>query len=113
MLKMYNEYRSKLCEIRVWCLCLTNENSVSSSERGQGRKQNFEGEETELLAPSAKHGTCQQRIQQVEDIVEKLREKHGKKFSVEKLNTWAHMINMGKHNSYDTPPNLPYFGKHF
>ena len=113
VLKMYNEYRSKRCEIHLGCLCLTNENSVSSSERDQGRKLNHEGEETELLAPSVKRGTCQQQIQQVEDIVEKLREKHGKKFSVEKVNAWAHMINMGKHSSYDAPPNFPYFDKHF
>ena len=109
---MYNEYYSKHCEIRLWCLCLTNENRVSNSEKSQGKKRNREAEETELLAPSAKRGTCQQRMQQVEDIVDKLHEKHGKNYSVERLNAWAHMINMGKHNSYDMPPNLPYFGKH-
>jgi len=48
----------------------------------------------------------------VKDIVDKLHEKLGKNYSVEKLNTWAHMINMGKHNSYDISPNLSYFGKH-
>ena len=26
-----------------------------------------------------------------------------------KLNAWAHLIQMGKHGSYDCPPDLPYF----
>jgi len=44
----------------------------------------------------------------VEKIVASLREKHSQ-YSVEKLNVWAHMIHMGKHASYEVPPNLPYF----
>ena len=27
------------------------------------------------------------------------------------LNAWAHMIQMGKHSSYEDPPNYPYFGR--
>jgi len=27
------------------------------------------------------------------------------------INAWAHMIHMGKHASYDNPPDLPYFKK--
>ena len=40
-----------------------------------------------------------------------LREKHASKHSVEQLNAWAHMIQMGKHASTEEPPALPYFGK--
>ena len=41
----------------------------------------------------------------------KLKEKHAASYNIEKLNAWAHLLHMGKHNSYETPPNLPYFGK--
>ena len=43
--------------------------------------------------------------------MEELKEKRGSKYTVERLNAWAHMINMGKHSSKDDPPNLPFFGK--
>ena len=98
---MYEEYCSKRCEIRLWCMCIMNENSDYE------RKQSYEKEESEPPL-SAKRGTCQQRMEQVDGT---LREKHGDIYSVEKLNAWAHLIHMGKHSSYANPPNLPYFKK--
>ena len=50
-----------------------------------------------------------EKIAQIEEIVSNLQEKHGSKYSVEKLNCWAHMILMKKHTSYDNPPEYPYF----
>ena len=104
--QMYEEYRLKRCVIRLWCLCETKDNAVAVDTKKHGR----ENEEGEPLS-SAKRGTCQQRMQAIEDIVDKLREKHEGEFSIEKLNAWAHMIHMGKHASYDNPPDLPYFKK--
>ena len=40
--------------------------------------------------------------------MEELKEKHGSKYTVERLNAWAHMNNMGKHSSKDDPPDLPF-----
>ena len=93
---MYEEYCSKCCEIRLWCMCIMNENSDNE------RKQSHEKEESEPPL-SAKGGTCQQRMEQVDGIVDTLREKHGDLYSVEKLNAWAHLIHMGKHSSYENP----------
>ena len=45
----------------------------------------------------------------MEDIIKKLKDKHGDSFSVEKLNCWAHMLNVGKHSSCDEPPDVPFF----
>lgn len=50
-------------------------------------------------------------ISEVEKMVKLLQEKHGSSYSVEKLNVWAHMLHIEKHNSYDEPPNVPYFTK--
>ena len=60
-------------------------------------------------APSSKRQAIAKSISEVEDIIKKLKEKHGDDFSVEKLNCWAHMLNVGKHSSYDEPPDLPFF----
>ena len=47
----------------------------------------------------------------MEKIVEELKEKHAASYNIKKLSAWAHLLHMGKHDSYETPPNLPYFGK--
>ena len=30
-------------------------------------------------------------------------------YTIEQLRTWAHLIQMGKHSSKETPPNKPFF----
>lgn len=60
-----------------------------------------------MLATGSKRTSSAQKLQ---NIVEKLKEKHAASNGIEKLNAWAH-LHMGKHISYETPPNLPYFGK--
>lgn len=60
------------------------------------------------LAPSAKRDACAEKISEDEKIVVSLRGKHSSQYSTEKLSAWIHI---GKHDSLDTPPNLPYFAK--
>ena len=40
------------------------------------------------------------KIQEVEQIVEKLKKKHGNALNVERYNVWAHMLHTGQY-SYD------------
>ena len=47
--------------------------------------------------------------EQIEEIVEKLKDMHSGRYSLEQYNCWAHTIDMGKHNSYESPPDLPFF----
>ena len=49
------------------------------------------------------------RIAQVTDLEEKLKEKHSDKFSDVQYRAWANLVNMKKHNSLDKPPNLPFW----
>jgi hypothetical protein len=61
------------------------------------------------LGPSKIYKNIAQKISDVELVVMRLKEKHASLYSVEKLNARAHMIDIGKHDSYDVPPDLPYF----
>ncbi len=51
-----------------------------------------------------------EKLARVQEIVKQLKDKHGSKYTIEKLNCWAHMVDMGKHDSMDQPPSLPFFG---
>ena len=62
-------------------------------------------------ATGSKRMSSAHKLQEVVKIVEELKEKHAASYSIEKLNAWAHLLHMGKHDSYETPPNLPYIGK--
>ena len=44
----------------------------------------------------------------VQHLVEELNEKHGSKYTVERLSAWAHMINMGKHSSMEKGRQRPW-----
>ena len=47
-------------------------------------------------------------MSEVEEIVEKLRSKHEEKYTPEQFRAWAHMH---KCDSYDAPPDKPFFRK--
>lgn len=50
------------------------------------------------------------KMTEVEEIEERLRERHtGDPYSEEQLRSWAHMIQLKKHSSYDEPPNKPFW----
>ena len=64
------------------------------------------------LPTSTKRDSIAKTLSTVEDIVVKLKERHGESgLSVEQFNCWAHMINSGKCSSYEEPPDFPFFKK--
>lgn len=48
-------------------------------------------------------------MSEVDVISEKLQAQHDGKYTQEQLRAWAHMLQMKKHQSYDMPPNKPFF----
>lgn len=58
-----------------------------------------------------KQGSCAEKLGAVEEIVKRLKKKHGTKYSVDKLNVWAHMLHIEKHDSDEVPPKVLYFTK--
>ena len=57
------------------------------------------------------YGNHLKKMTEVDTIVEELNTAHGesKKYSPEQIRVWAHMLQMGKHDSYDDPPAKPFF----
>ena len=100
LLEMYSVYKNKH-NILLWCY-------VGAEDPKRKRPATTTSSKH---APTAKRSSCESTINAVQQIVEELKEKHGCKYTVERLNAWAHMINMGKHSSKDDPPDLPFFGK--
>jgi hypothetical protein len=89
-------------EVILWCIGELNEETKS-------RKRAREDEDKENASTAMPKSKTGKKMQEVNNIMAKLKEKHESQYSVEKLSAWAHMINMKTHESYDSPPNYPYF----
>ena len=97
---MYSDYKGK--QIKLWV------------KRNVARKRSHSPSKPDT--PSAKarrtnYDSHLRKMSEVELILEELKEKQGTKFTPEQLQTWAHMIHMKKHDSYEYPPDKPFFGK--
>ena len=101
--EMYDMYKKKRCGITLWCYtCVDGDTDRSSKKRTSL--------DSEDKAPRSKRkDTIAEKLSEVELAVKQLKDKHGSKYSIEQLNAWAHMISVGKHCSFEDPPNLPYF----
>ena len=97
---MYDVAYQKKKEILLWCYALLPGNDASEKDAPRKAK------DSENASDSSK---CGKKIRKLRDIVSELKEKHGTKYSPELLTSWAHMVDMEKHDSYDEPPNLPFF----
>lgn len=103
---MYSRFKKH--EITLWCHVqkdtATQENQQSSRKRSPANDHRETDKHTQN-----KRTKCAEKLSEVEKLVKKLKEKHGTKYSVEKLNIWAHMLHIEKHDSEEVPPDLPYF----
>ena len=98
---MYNAHSGKKV-INLWCY------TEKKCSRGKKRSRSHSDEK----AGSSKydfHSTKKMAL--VDDIYEELQAKHKSKYSLEQLRAWAHLLQMGKHESYEEPPDKPFRGR--
>ena len=102
---MYNCYRGKRC-VMLWVKCVKERalKRLLSSSLGDS-----DGPKTKRVSPG--YTSHMKNMAEVEEILERLKQKHKDNYTPEQLHAWAHMIQMKKHSSYDTAPNKPFFGK--
>ena len=107
---MYAAYdTAKTTEVIIWCegrklggtgpSRSTQKRSTSDSDEGQQKKA--------CRTTAAEKNS--RKLEEVETVYTKLDEKHHGKMSSEQLKVWAHLVNMGKHESLEIPPDKPFF----
>ena len=57
----------------------------------------------------SRYSSHSEKMIEVETISDQLRAKHDKVYSHDQINAWAHMIQMGKWDNYDSAPPKPFF----
>ena len=102
---MWSELRST-AKLVLWCDGLQGESSAKCKQkRGHG----CESDDDEQGATKKRKTKSQDKEEQVQDIVDTLKEKHGSKFTVMQLRIWAEMIAGSIHMSTDDPPGTSMF----
>lgn len=96
--EMYLKYEGKK-SIKVW-LKLNSKRSSTGGDPPQAKRSRTESH--------------LEKMDELQEIVAKLKEKHksGKysKFSKAQFHCWGNTIQLGHHDSYEDPPNKPFFG---
>ena len=105
---MWSEFKGKRC-VLLWIKCqksnATKRSRPTSSELGTD--SDVDVPKTKRVSPA--YSAHMKNMQEVDEILEILKQKHEENFTPEQLRTWAHMIQMKKHSSYDAPPDKPFF----
>ena len=102
VIAMYTLYKGKR-NVLLWCYLLSTGVAYSSNCVKKRKRVDDEVE----AAPKSKRVINQKKIQEVEDIVAQLKEKHGNEFKVEHLNAWAHLIHIGNIPLLILHPTIP------
>ncbi len=98
--QMYKCHKKKK-RILLWCYTeeakkkKTQKQPCSDKDKAAARASNYESQ--------------LKRSEQVEEICQKLKERHASKYKPEQLRTWAHMVHVGTHDSLETLPDKPFF----
>jgi len=94
---MYDVFKDKK-RILLWCY-------TSCPQPGKRK------DDSQTKSDSSSYTAQVKKQDEVDTIYLKLKEKHEGNFKPEQLNTWAHMLHLKTHDSFDVPPNKPFFNR--
>lgn len=98
--KMYETHVNKK-RILLWCYSQSTTQAKSADSQSKSDKVNT----------SSGYLTQVKKQEEISAIYAQLKEKHEGMYKTEQLNTWAHMLYLKTHDSFDNPPNKPFFRK--
>ena len=105
--QMYKEHIGKT-EIMFWVYG-QQEQEVQQILKKKRPRSPGTGDSPTHSKRKSKSDVITHKLMKVEVIAVKLTEKHEGKFSAEQINVLAYLINMKKHQSFDDPPDKPFF----
>ncbi len=105
---MYEAY-SKKKRILLWCYTQRSQKTTQSIAAGGKGKDTSKGATKVTSKRSSNYDSQVRKQEEVDEIFQKLNDKHSGKYKPEQLRTWAHMYHLKTHDSIDHPPDKPFF----
>jgi hypothetical protein len=104
---MYKEYQeAKKSEIIIWC---DGRAKTLPSKSVNAKRKCFSETNSKKKPRLTSAEVNSKTLDEVDTVYHKLADKHSGKFDADRLRMWAHLINMGKHSSFETSPDYPFF----
>ena len=109
LVDMYRSYVGK-DEIVLWCTEPKPPSSSKAKKRSRSPEPETSGNmgNTGSTGKKSRYSSHSEKMIEVETISDQLRAKHDKVYSHDQINAWAHMIQMGKWDNYDSAPPKPF-----
>ena len=92
-------------EITLWCY---SQSDKPVKRRVRSRSPNSKSQ-TGKTNRASKYDLHVKKMSEVDEIFSTLDKKHKGAYSSEQIWAWAHLIQLKKHGSYDSPPDKPFF----
>ena len=96
--KMYEAYANKK-RVLLWCYSQPTIQKKSTDSQAKSDK----------VITTSGYLSQVNKQEEISAIYAQLKEKHEGKYKTEQLNTWAHMLYLKTHDSFDNPLNKPFF----
>lgn len=84
--------------LTLWCFSQGKDNKT---KRAQSEKSSKPG--------SSRYEAHNAKMAKVDEIYKKIHNEHGSRYSTEQKRAWAHLIELGKHDSITQPPRKRFF----
>ena len=83
--------------------------AIEESDRAGKKRVNSESDINENPPKRSRYGDHIDKMAEVDKIHEELQEIHGNEYSDEQLRSWAHLVQMKKHDSLEVAPDKPFW----
>ena len=105
LVMMYEVYKKRK-QIILWLKLAKH--PIEDIEQKTAKKPRLE--EKSGVRSKSNHEAHLEKMSQVEIILDKLESIHDAgQYTPEQMRAWAHLLQMKKHDSYESPPNKPFF----
>ena len=99
------KYQSNNKELTLWCYS----QGLSHCKRGSKRSRSKSPTAKSSKPGSSRYDAHIAKMAKVDEIYKEIHETHGNQYSPEQKRAWAHLIELGKHDSVTQPPKKRFF----
>ena len=100
-IKQMYKWNQKKKKILLWC--------YTEETRKKTVQKQTSSDKDKMSGQTSNYESQLKRSEEIEGLCQQLKEKHGSKYKPEQIQTWAHMLHVGTHDTLEEPPNKPFF----
>ena len=105
--KFLASFKGKKTSVTLWCYSQTSQTSSKGKVKKNSKRSRSRSPITR--AGPSRYDAHVTKMAKVDEIYQKIHETHGNSYSPEQKRAWAHLVELGKHDSISQPPKKRFF----